>query len=81
MITGQRICRRAGSRESIQSAVRQRSKARSLRTNPSPPRITQESYRLRVSDRTVVACCKPRLLVTVSGPSRVSMPIIGAFER
>jgi len=46
--------RRSGSRVSILIACRRVPVAPSLRVNPMPPRITQESHRPRVSDRTMV---------------------------
>src|ERR1700688_641676 len=49
-----------GSRESIQPFGRPARVLRhsSLIVNPMPPRITEQSYRPRVSDRTMVATCR-----------------------
>jgi hypothetical protein len=46
-----------GSRESIHTLGRHQQVLRhlSLMVNPMPPRITEQSYRPRVSDRTMVA--------------------------
>src|ERR1700675_2741349 len=40
--------------------------ALSLIVNPMPPRITEQSYRPRVSDRTMVATCTSRLIPLTS---------------
>ena len=51
------FAKRSGSRESIHNSGRpsQVIQALSLIVNPMPPRITEQSYRPRVSDRTMVA--------------------------
>jgi hypothetical protein len=56
--------RRSGSRESIHRKFSPRALAPSLWVNPMPPRITPESYRPRVSDRTMVATWQSPTLVS-----------------
>ena len=67
-VVARRFLRRSGSEESIQWESRPScASAPSLSFHPMPFRITQQSYRPRVSDRTMVGALPTRSACKVSG--------------
>ena len=85
-VVASRFLRRSGSEESIQWENRPScASAPSLSSHPMPFRITQESYRPRVSDRTMVGALPTDLLASfrsriASTPSCHETPTMGTIR-
>ena len=72
LVVARRFLRRSGSEESIHWEDRPSgASAPSLRANPMPFRITQESYRPRVSNRTMVGTLPTRSACKFQEPNGV----------
>ena len=73
-VVAKRFLRCSGSRESIDTLIRRSvccSSAPRLRVNPMPPRITQKSYRPRVSHRIMVGTLSQPFACVASEPNGI----------